>query len=373
MKRYSFSLMSDSGKKPSKINDKPSQIQISKFFTIKQILQHTGILLKKNFFQLIGIIILLTLFSTLISIISLPSALWQSFIFRQTNLSWLTQIEADSTFILTNEQQRLYSSYSISSLIIRIFQWALGFFIPSALLLFTCGKLYHDIENDPDAPESWFQSIRRGFQTPKRVASSIIVLLILMWGIPIGIMLLFIPGIILMAFFFYSVFAIVIDEKEGREVFRGGQFYLKDNGWKTIVLLLIAFFIPWGLSLLYFEPLMKIIFPNGLESVWLDPTARNYGMLFLYFFCEYLFQYLLYFWFPVLYSVVFFDIQARKIDEQHKRKAALNTQVDVKIKKIEVTAGQRDYACLVCGAKMPLGQKKCPQCGEIFQIVIKRK
>ena len=186
-------------------------------------------------------------------------------------------------------------------------------------------------------------------------------------------MLFFIPGIILMAFFFYSVFAVIIDEKEGREVFRGGRYYLRDNWWKTILLLLIAFFGPWGLSLLFYQPLMNVIFPSGLLSAWLDPGSRNSGMIFIYFFCDYVIQYLLFFWFPVLYSVVFYDIQARKIFEQQSRKASLQAQTESKIKTIEVSGGQKDYACLICGARMPLGQKKCPDCGEVFRIIIKRK
>jgi hypothetical protein len=365
--------MAGSGKKQSNPPIKTPIATSTVFFTGKQFLQKSVILIKKNFLQLVGLLFILSLLSAFLSILFFPGGLWQAYLFRQENADWLSLIESNSSPSLTPEQQQLYTSYSISNLAIRIIQWAFGFLIPSALLLFSSGKLYFDINQDPEAPPTWKKSIQRGFLTPKRAASSILILLILMLGISIGIVLYFIPGILVMAFFFYCVYAITIDEKEGREIFRGGKFYLTGNGWKTIVLIFVAFFLPWGISLFYYMPLMNLIFPHGILSEWLDPTTRNYGMLLLYFFIDFIIQYILYIWFPVIYTVVFFDFQARKIHEQQTRKNALTVQNEAKIKTIEVTIGQKDYACLICGAKMPLGQKKCPDCGEVFRVVIRRK
>lgn len=301
-----------------------------------------------------------------------PNALWAAEIFQVENGEWLNAIREDPNFILSPSQEDLYMSYSIGVLMTRYFQWALGFLVPMGTLLWTGSKIYALVSKDPEMPQTWSQSIKRPFTTFARGATSIFLLLLFTWGIPIGITAYFLPGIFLMVFGFFSFYSLLIDEKSKLDVIRGGIFYARDNFLKILVYLLIGFFLPWGLSMLFADRLQTVIFPNVLFQEWVNPATRNYLGLFLYYFLLYFFQNVLYFWFPVFYTVVFYDIQLRKIAAQKEMMSRMSAQTGEGIKTIEVQVNQKSYNCLVCGHKMPLGAKKCANCGELYRIVNKR-
>lgn len=343
------------------------------YMSFKEVLKTAFSLIPRTIGPIILIIFCWSVISAIICMLSMPSALWSAYTFRQVNASWLDLKLLDANYELTAEQNALYQNYSVASIAIRIIQDALGFLIPIGTMLLSASRLYNMVSHDPIAADSWRQSIKNPFDSSRKVLTAILLLIILIFFIPIGIMIAIIPGILLMVYELYAIYSFTIDEKEGFEVFRGGYFYAKENFGKICVLLLIGYYVPWGLSMLYNDALMGWLYPYELFLQWIDPATRNYGMLFLYYLTNYFAQYVLYFFFPVIYTVGFYDIQMRKITDQDHRKEQATVLTKDGIKTIEVKPGQQFYSCLVCGFKMPLGAKKCAQCGELYKIIIQRK
>jgi hypothetical protein len=333
---------------------------------------YSGRLIKPTILPLLGYILLFSAIGAVFSMLLLTGALWNTHQFAIDNAAWLAQVQADPSFVLTDEQAQMYRLYSLTIFMNQVIRWMFTFFVPILTLMVSAGKIYSLLSHDPDTPQTWKASFKQPFNSLTRFATALLLILLLLLGITFGLIIFILPGILVMVFFFFSIHSLVIDEKEKMQVFRGGTFYARDNFLKILGLLLLGFFLPTGLCQLYAFKLLDLLIPESLWLVWLDPATRNLGGILLYFFCSYFFQNVLFFWFPVIYTVGFYEIQSRKIEEINAREQQATNQQGDGIKTIYVGLHQKSYNCLKCGARMPLGAKKCSSCGELFKVVIKR-
>jgi hypothetical protein len=288
-----------------------------------------------------------------------------------------SQIDADPNLVLTDDMEYLQFSYSMVVFISLIYNMVFQFLPQTGILMLMTGKIYNIYTHDNSTPKTWAESIKAPFKTKNKAFTSILIFLLYIIFIPIGILMIYIPGILMMIFLYFSIHALILDDKKGMEALRGGVFYAKDNAARMLGIIFVTIFIPMLIAFLISDPLMTLLnLTTENQIIWLNPATRNYGMLFLYYFCGLLFQSFLYFWFPVVFVVAFTKIRDYKIDQrEYQNTLELDTvkSKSNKVKNIELNADQRKYHCLVCGQKLPVAAKKCSNCGQLYRFIIPRK
>jgi len=165
-------------------------------------------------------------------------------------------LDSNPEYVLSDEMNKIYRNYPILFLITNIAQWSMPFFILISLLMISTGKIYSIYYEDNDAPSGWIKSITKPFNSGKRAMTSIFLLIIGSILISIGFLIFIIPGILILYYVIFSIHSLIIDEKEGKEIIRGGFFYVKGLFSRLIFILLISIFIPMLISI--------------NESLWID-------------------------------------------------------------------------------------------------------
>jgi hypothetical protein len=339
--------------------------------SIKAIIIESLQLLKKTLFPTLGIIFLLSFIVALFALLLLVNPGWE---LRNVaaELQLINEYSKDPAYELPSNFQEIqfrFLQLTLYNLVITSF---LQFLCPIGLLLLTTGRIYHIYTSDKDAPKTWLRSLKSPLSTPRRAFTSFTLVILLSFFVPIGIMLFFFPGILLMVYGFFQFHAYLLDEKYGRDILKGGAFYARDNFAKIVVLLFLGFFMPWLISYLISMPLVHAIGLSDLKFLEISaPETRNYGMLLVFYFVNFSIQNMFYFWFPALMCVAFVKIRTQKLQILKNLTEKKTEKKDV-IKTMEIQAGQRNYNCTVCGQKLPLSAKKCNKCGQLYKMILKR-
>jgi len=349
----------------------PQSQNESGFEVIKRILKQSGPLFSRNFGSILLFILFFNLICSIGLMILLPNSDWALLVIRPNVQALADRIAANPGYELTSADQALrlqQLSLFYTSLITK---YAFQFITPVALLFGSTGKLYASLSLSKQSKPTWIQSFKLPFKNGKAILTSIFLFLFLIFLIPIGLIFLYIPGIMIMIFFFFSIHSLILDDKIGLEVFRGGIFYAKDNVVKLMVLLLIGVFLPIGLSILLQNSVLPAIF--GVDSNyenWIDPTNRNYGMIFVYFFVENFLNNIAFIWLPTLWVSAFYEIKQQKLKILAKK--TIPSPILGNVRTMEISADQKFYHCSNCGQKLELSAKKCHQCGQLYRLVVKR-
>ena len=345
----------------------------SGFDSFKRIIRQSGPLFLKTFIPIFLTLLLSTVICALGLTLILPNSDWAQIVLRPELQALQDRIHADASYELTALDKSL--NFQQLSLYFQSLLTKIGFeFVTPLVLLFgSTIKLNSMLSSNKKNSITWIKSFKAPLKSGKTFLTGLFLFLFLVLLIPIGLVIAYLPGIFIMVLFFFSIHSLLLDDKIGVEVFRGGLFYARENIVKLILLLLIGVFLPLGLTELLQNQIKPALFGNDLVAVyesWLDPLNRNYGMLFYYFFVETFISNLAYLWLPTLWASAFFEIKQQKLKILSVKKTPAPLVGNVRT--MEISADQSFYHCSTCGQKLPLSAKKCHQCGQLYRLIVKR-
>ena len=331
-------------------------------------------LLKKTILPILIFIFLLSLITAGLNLLIL-TGVKRTVIEMSASYADIVEILASNPdYVLSDEMNKVYRNYPILFLITNIAQWSMPFFILISLLMISTGKIYSIYYEDDNAPSGWIKSVTKSFNSGKRVMTSIFLLIIGSILISIGFLIFIIPGILILYYVIFSIHSLIIDEKEGKEIIRGGFFYVKGLFSKLIFILLISIFIPMLIQNYSQGPLMDLL---GLTDenylLWIDSTTHNYGMLYIYTFMDLFIQNILFFFVPVIYAVSFVQIREGKLNNLNfKQGDGKKSEENSKnVITIEIEKNQNHFKCPNCDKKLPVSAKKCFKCKQLFNVKFK--
>ncbi len=331
-------------------------------------------LLKKTILPLLLIIFLLSLITAGINLLLLTNAKWTIFELSADYNDIVKSLDSDPDYVLSDENNKLYRYYSILLMITNVAQWSMLLFIIISLLIMSTGRIYSLYYEDDDAPSNWIESVIKPFNSGKRALTSLFLTIFGSILITLGFIIFIIPGILMIYYGIFSIPSLIIDEKEGIDIIRGGLFYIRGLFAKLIFILLISFFIPMLIQYFIQEPIMNLFDLTGENYiVWINPTTSNYGMVYIYNFVNLLLQNILYFFVPVIYTVTFVQIREGKLGtisskQENVTKSKKNSK---KVTIIEIKKTQKYFKCPNCGKKLPVSARKCFKCKTLFEIRFK--
>ncbi len=326
-------------------------------------------LVKKTILPNLVFIFLLSLIVAGLSLLFFTEAKWAIIEKTDAYNEILKILNNNPDYVLSDEMNKLYWSYQTLYWITTISEWSIFLIIPITLLIMSTGKIYSLYYEDEDAPSDWIKSVIKPFNSGKRVMTSLFLIIFGSILITIGFIIFIVPGILIMYFGIFSIHSLIIDEKLGMETIRGGLFYVKGLFAKLSLILLIAIFIPMLIQDYYISPLMEALKLNDDNLTrWLNPTTRNYGMLYIYNFMKLFFKNILYFFAPVIYTVTFVQIRDGKLGNI----GISNSKEDSKkVVIIEMEKNQSHFNCPNCNKKLPSSARKCFKCKQLFDIRFK--
>jgi hypothetical protein len=212
----------------------------------------------------------------------------------------------------------------------------------------------------------------------KAFNSKIIIPIMVLWlGITLGAFLLFIPSIIILIFYIFTIYTYNIDTEESTTA--TAHSIEKGAFWRIIGTYILNFFIIAIPAWIYGTFVLNL-FWNPELTVWLDPATRNYGMLILNAFINNFVNIVFTPLFICLLTPVFASQKAKKemkgyyqrkayeqpsyqqqrpSDSQSPYKAAENSP-----------SGQKKSGmyCPYCGYYMSKPKKFCANCGENLEF-----
>ena len=340
-------------------------------------------------------LLIFTLLSAIIMLIILPSLEYNYFSLEPQIDSIRELLSTNPNYELSEGELLIVKTSEIYATKIAFFNYILHLIPLMGLMLVLPGKTHNLITHNKESPDTWVKSFIEPFNTKDKAVASVFLLLFMPIILTIGMIMMYIPGILIMVYLFFSFQSLVLDEKSGMEIFRGGRFYAKGNFMKITLLLFLGIFLP-SMIMVQFKPIIlnTLQFTEQNHALWVDPNVGNYGTLFIYYFLSIFLENILLIWFPILHTVHFILFREQKIREL--READKNEKVDVDLDENKKTYGvvlkekadktdkkkiititissqkrRKTYTCKKCGNKIPIGSKKCSKCGQLYKIIFK--
>lgn len=199
-----------------------------------------------------------------------------------------------------------------------------------------------------------FEEIKNGFNR-----KLLLILLILGILTPLGLILLFIPSIVLFGYYIFSIYTIHFDKnensmKQAKKLSKGS--FLKIIGTFLLVVVLLT------LINLFYQFIIDYTFPYNAS--WYNPATRNYGMIIL--------SELVYNLMNILFAPLFICLLT-PLFASIKAKKDLGTMYYIKpetpspISKL-TTESESGIYCPFCGKFMMNKLQYCPHCGEALNF-----
>lgn len=341
--------------------------------SLRKILKDSLSVLKSACLPLILFVILLSLLSSIIITFTLTDFFWEQKTLAPIITEINTKLDADPNYQLSAEEREFQIRVVYLFIATNVFNYVYQFIPIIGLFLITPAKLYYIHTKAPENKISWIQSLLSPFRGIKRAISAIFLFLFFIIIIPVGLMIFYIPGIIFMVYGFFSFYSLILDEKVGLEVLRGGIFYTKDQFPKIMAILMLGMFLPMLITLYTIQPLMDLFgFSISNFESWIDPANRNYPMIFIFEFLDVFLLNILFIWLPVVYTVAFDYIRREKLTKIEEMKTKLHNNINSKVNTIELQPDQVSYYCPNCNQKLPISARKCPRCHRLYRIIIKK-
>ena len=331
-------------------------------------------LLKKTILPTLIFIFILTLIITGLNLLILTNAKWTIIEMGNEYSNILEILKNDPEYVLSDEMNTVYRNYPTLFLITNIAEGSLLFFILISLLMISIGKIYSLYYEDEDAPSTWITSITKPFNSGKRALTSLFLIIFGSIIISTGFSIFIIPGILIIFYGIFSIHSLIIDEKEGMDTIRGGLFYVKGFFSKLILILTVSIFIPMLIQYLFQVQVMDLIgLTENNYASWINPTTRNFGMLYIYNFMILFMQSILFFLVPVIYTVAFVQIRDGKLGViSSKHRYGSKFKEDSKnVIIIEIEKNQKHFKCPNCDKKLPSSSRKCFKCKQLFDLKVK--
>ncbi|MHA1584367.1 MAG: hypothetical protein ACTSWL_03875, partial [Promethearchaeota archaeon] len=224
-------------------------------------------------------------------------------------------ITANPDYGLSPEQlqvQKLYSTYSLINSSVR---FTFPFLIFIGVFLFLGARIYTIISefynfNDITPANSWKESFKAPFFDKNSIFTSLFWLIAGSIFVAIGFQLYILPGVFIIIYVIFALYALLIDKKVGKHAFKGARFYSRGYIVELLFFILIGFLVPLFLGEWLSGIFLSIVgFTNENFLVWINPATFNGANVFLYDFMNTFNQLILTFWFPTLFTVAFMHIR----------------------------------------------------------------
>jgi len=195
----------------------------------------------------------------------------------------------------------------------------------------------------------------------------LLVVLLLGFGISVGWMLLFIPGIILFGFYIFYIFTYHSDDsehpiKEARDLARGTFL-------KIIGIFLVNFFLIFVCDFVYHLIIDDFLIQINSPS-WYNPVTRNYGLIILFDFIYNIVQFLFTPLFICLLTSLFVPLKTRKEQNIQYQTSYPEIPQGNQTPRIEKVSGSGMY-CPFCGKYLTKSTTQCSHCGEKLDFLLK--
>jgi len=198
----------------------------------------------------------------------------------------------------------------------------------------------------------------------------LLVLLILGLGIPLGSMLLFIPGLLIFGFYIFSVYT---SHLSNEKPFKEARSLSKHAFWRIIGLIILVSLLTGVINFIY-QLILDFTLPYN--PLWEAPSTRNYGMLILYQIVSSIVS--------IIFAPLFISLLTPLFACQKAKKDYGLTKVYTQIP--SETSYEQSYQepsyqkspvspdsglyCPFCGKFMKRKLKFCPSCGESLEFDI---
>jgi len=192
----------------------------------------------------------------------------------------------------------------------------------------------------------------------------LLVILLLAVAFSVGYVLLFIPGILIFAFFIFYIFTYYSDDSE--HPIKDARNLAKGEFWK-----IVGIFFFYNLIIYVFDTIYYMIIVNFLNAnaSWYNPSTRDYGSIILYDFILNLVPFLLTPLLVCFLTSLYAYLKARK--EQYLRyqipyqETPQSYEPHIK----EVISGPGIY-CPFCGKYMRVKFQFCMHCGKRLEFEV---
>ncbi|TXT53766.1 MAG: conserved membrane protein of unknown function [Promethearchaeota archaeon] len=323
-------------------------------------------LFTRNYIKLILPLALLSVLAIVLRVVLLADLNWTV---SQLGVGLEEIIVTDPTAISDAQIQSLFQ-YLIFSYLLAVLNIAIGLIFTVIGMCLVGTYVYKNyMTNEQNFSEEFKKAIN---------SKIIIPILVLGVGIPLGAFLLFIPSIIILGFYIFSVYTYNMDTEKSTT--SAAHSIEKGAFWRIIgtfivnwLIILIAGFIINLILDFVWAPT-----PNQIQS-WYNPSTRNYGMLilnnFINTFVDIIFSPL----FICLLTPVFASQKAKK--EGRRTYYESQTYQQPSYEQPQLSESRSPYAaretsdkrtsgmyCPYCGYYMSKPKKFCANCGENLEF-----
>ncbi|MFX0008999.1 MAG: zinc ribbon domain-containing protein [Candidatus Hermodarchaeota archaeon] len=173
------------------------------------------------------------------------------------------------------------------------------------------------------------------------------VLLLLGLGIPLGTFLIFIPSILILGFYSFSIFTfnsktINNSIKEARNISRG-------SFWKVIGIFVISNLVIWGINFIYQNLMYNFL---AIPDSWYNPLSRDIGMIIVYDLLYNIIEILLSPLFICLLCALYVHLRAKTMEGPIYTDTSNLPRSD-----------NKGFYCPYCGQYINQLRQYCPNCG----------
>lgn len=192
----------------------------------------------------------------------------------------------------------------------------------------------------------------------------LLVILLLGVGFSIGYILLFIPGILLFAFFIFYIFTYSSDDSE--RPIKDARNLAKGEFWK-----IVAIFFIYNLIIYVCNSIYNMIIVNFVEinPLWYYPSTRDYGSIILYDFIPNIVPFLLTPLLVCFLTSMYANLKTRKEQYLQHQTSYQEAPQSYDTSGKEIMSGPGIF-CPFCGKPMRVKFKFCMHCGEKLDFEI---
>ena len=308
----------------------------------------------KNYGKIILPFIILLTLSNLLIVLCVSQLEWYANLISPEIEALFTKIE-ETPELVNDYDLFLMLQYALLLLFLGFLEGVIGAFFTTLSMALVSSYLYKKYTKTDEINEKILNK------------NLFLVLLLIGCGVPFGFfIILIVPGIILFVFYIFSLFTSNLKEvnnpiKEARLIAKGS--YLN---------IVIVFFFSVIITILInsvYQNIINLIWPvdTTMYESWLDPSNRNYIMLFLYSLINDVVGILFAPLFISTLTVLFACSKAKKdLGLNVSTGYGQRMRQSDRYRESEVTDNHQyeGYFCPYCGGKIEKIKKFCPNCGE---------
>ncbi|MBD3198218.1 MAG: hypothetical protein GF317_24425 [Candidatus Lokiarchaeota archaeon] len=308
-----------------------------------------------NYLKLIVPLFVLSFIPILLNVFLVTDLLYQSNIIAP-QYEFIADKMLEENYLPTDSEMELIFRYFILTFGALIIEFLINNFftiLGISLVGFYLVKIYTNHQADLK------EEITKGFNN-----KLVFILLVLGFGLPLGLSFLLIPGIIIFIFYIFTIFT--YNEPAFENSFKSAKIIAKGSYWRIIGMAFTSLLVTAIVNLPY-QSIIDYIWriDSGTYMAWLNPATRNFGMLILYQVIYGLISMLLS---PLLVCL----LTPLYVQSRIKKEALLQTSWKPYTTQSEKSEGfkvKKGIYCPFCGFFISEISDACPNCGRSLEFM----